>query len=634
MVIHMKYIIRCFAHSRLYDRIRDVIDAIDDTELDLKLIDCRFDEGTEKIDREIDLGMEVAIAGGAVSRVIKENYSVPLVDLTPSGMDYMSLLVPVAKKHHHIALVYYKKKPDLDYSYYCQQMNVTTESIVYQNVQELYEKVCNSNATLIVGPSTAVEQAERCGKESLLLYPTDDTILQKIFQGKEIAKGVRDKRNRLKFTDTILKHFPAGILGIDAEGYITECNEDAGQIVGFKSGNLIGQRAAEVCPWFDFEQATAQQETTNILVKISQKRTYIRYVNFQYNQINLGAVMLLQTADDIKQAEQDYETRKWKKRIQSGFYAQYSFQNVVGDSAAIREVIESSREFARTNSNVMIVGETGTGKELIAQSIHNASLRSGGPFVAINCAALPENIIESELFGYEEGAFTGSRKGGKTGLIELSDHGTLFLDEVGELSKSLQVKLLRVIQEKEFIRIGGTQKISVDLRTISATNKAVLSSSSDNPMRLDLLYRLNVLSVQVPPLRERDHDVVQLFNRFLKNQEPVSLAQQDEEVLLTYSWPGNIRELQNVAERFSIYYANDRLRRTLTSREILIRSIGKDILFQDIMDSYGYHGPKSITGDLITKLISIFPYSREKIADRLEISRSTMWRLLKNTEPV
>ena len=353
-------------------------------------------------------------------------------------------------------------------------------------------------------------------------------------------------------------------------------------------------------------------------------------MNLQYNQIKLGSVMLLQAADDIKQAERDYETKKWKKRIQSGFYAQYTFQDIVGESAAIREVIESSQEFARTNANVMIVGETGTGKELIAQSIQNYSLRNDGPFVAINCAALPENIIESELFGYEEGAFTGSRKGGKTGLIELSNHGTLFLDEVGELSKSLQVKLLRVIQEKEFMRIGGTQKISVDLRIISATNRAVFGMPSDNPLRLDLLYRLSVLCVHVPPLRERGHDVVLLFNRFLNSQEPISLAQEDEEVLLTYSWPGNIRELQNVAERFSIYYTNNRLRSTLTSREILIRSIGEDSLFQDIMNSYGYNGPKSITNDLVKKLTSIFPYSQEKIANKLGISRSTMWRILKN----
>lgn len=224
----------------------------------------------------------------------------------------------------------------------------------------------------------------------------------------------------------------------------------------------------------------------------------------------------------------------------------------------MNDLIEKAAKIAKTNSAILIIGESGTGKELLAQSIHNASNRKNAPFIAINCAALSETLLESELFGYEEGAFTGARKGGKKGLFEMADRGTIFLDEIGDAPLSIQTKLLRVLQEKEIMRISGEKVIPVDVRVIAATNKDLLDLIEKSSFRKDLYYRLNVLPLSVPPLRERKDDIVILLKLFLKKyavRENIRMPKPDNDIiniLKKYPWPGNIRELENLAEYVTI----------------------------------------------------------------------------------
>ena len=225
---------------------------------------------------------------------------------------------------------------------------------------------------------------------------------------------------------------------------------------------------------------------------------------------------------------------------------------MVGVSDGIERTKQILRRMAATESPVLLIGETGTGKELFANAVHQASRRSKGPFVAINCAAMPENLLESELFGYEEGAFTGAKKGGRPGLFEFAHHGTLFLDEVEGMSPALQVKLLRVLQEHEIMRVGGNKIISIDVRIVAATNESLEEKVQDGSFRRDLYYRLNTLPVLIPPLRQRGDDVFLLMERFnsgLKGN--FVLSDEVKDLFLHYSWPGNIRELRNLAEYFS-----------------------------------------------------------------------------------
>lgn len=224
-------------------------------------------------------------------------------------------------------------------------------------------------------------------------------------------------------------------------------------------------------------------------------------------------------------------------------------------NSAMAETIQKARQYAVSNSNVLILGESGTGKEMFAQSIHNASRFAQGPFVAINCAALPENLLESELYGYEEGAFTGAKKGGKPGLFELSHNGTLFLDEIGELPLRLQGKLLRSIQERCIYRVGGEKMIPITNRLICATNRDLWKNVEQGEFREDLYYRINVLQVHIPPLRERREDILPLARMLLQNKRKDSIPAAGElpdqvlEQMTSYYWPGNVRQLESFLER-------------------------------------------------------------------------------------
>uniref|UniRef100_UPI000E51BEB0 sigma-54 interaction domain-containing protein n=1 Tax=Clostridium sp. AM58-1XD TaxID=2292307 RepID=UPI000E51BEB0 len=322
--------------------------------------------------------------------------------------------------------------------------------------------------------------------------------------------------------------------------------------------------------------------------------------------------------------------REKRRQEEKGFRAKRNFVDIIGSSPATKQCISEAKIFAKSEANVMIYGETGVGKEIFAQSIHNRSFRKDGPFIAINCAAIPDNLLEAELFGYDEGAFTGGRKGGKKGLFELADGGTLFLDEIGDISPALQSRLLRVLQEREVMHIGGERMIPIDVRVIAATNRD-LEHYTNEEFRRDLLYRLNVLELKIPPLRERSSDAAELFEFYFKIKRGISiyyveLTEGVREIMQLYSWPGNIRELQNCCERFVLYLEQAGKVSSLYMKKSMVKAIGEERLRNDILNMYGYDG-KNATPELVEQLKKVFSYNREQIAAVLGISRTTMWRI-------
>ena len=269
----------------------------------------------------------------------------------------------------------------------------------------------------------------------------------------------------------------------------------------------------------------------------------------------------------VNKAVSLYQVVKDNRLLRETVESQYRFGNFIGKSKAIRDVFETIRKVAPSNATVLIEGESGTGKELVAKSIHFNSSRRDKPFIAVNCSALAENLLESELFGHEKGAFTGA-VARKKGRFELADHGTLFLDEIGELSQNLQVKLLRVLQEKTFELVGGTRPITADIRVITATNKNLREEMLRGRFREDLFYRLNVVRIELPPLKQRKEDIRLLVNHFIDKYTPerkvnIPVKGVDQEVdrlFFDYSWPGNVRELENLIERVMILCPNDTVR--------------------------------------------------------------------------
>jgi Nif-specific regulatory protein len=286
-------------------------------------------------------------------------------------------------------------------------------------------------------------------------------------------------------------------------------------------------------------------------LRYKQERDYDREAEF----LGIVASMMAQALKVEHLIEADKQRLlEENTHLKQELRERYDFSHIIGNSSPLREVYEQVTKVARTNTTVLLRGESGTGKELIAHAIHYNSLRAAKPFVKVSCAALPETLIESELFGYEKGAFTGAQ-GRKKGRFELADGGTLFLDEIGDLNLSTQIKLLRVLQEREFERLGGTETVKVNVRLIAATNKEMERAIAENQFREDLYYRLNVFMIYMPPLRERKSDILLLADHFLekyarehgKRIKRISTPAID--MLTSYHWPGNVRELENTLER-------------------------------------------------------------------------------------
>lgn len=329
----------------------------------------------------------------------------------------------------------------------------------------------------------------------------------------------------------------------------------------------------------------------------------------------------------------------------AGLSAEYTFENIIGNSSAIRDIIRTAKDYANSPLSLLITGESGVGKELFAQSVHNYSNRRKGPFVALNCASFPENLIESELFGYVGGAFTGASKSGQIGKFELADGGTLFLDEVGELPYHFQSKLLRVLETWTVTRIGSSKPSPVNVRLIAATNRDLMKMVEEGLFRQDLFYRLQILNIIIPPLRDRKEDILPLSDTLLQQgKNPDSdtvktLTPDAKRLLVEYNWPGNVRELRNVLYRASLLSKTNYI-----SREVIESSIsanGTNISVSASSDSHTEdlsaserleYRRKEVERsyiNLLKEAISITNGNRSKAAELLGISRNTFYRMLK-----
>ena len=333
----------------------------------------------------------------------------------------------------------------------------------------------------------------------------------------------------------------------------------------------------------------------------------------------------------VRNALERRALRQENQTLRQELSQRYSFANMVGKSAPMQQVYELISKVAPSRANVLVTGESGTGKELVAKAIHFNSSRREYPFVPVNCGAIPETLLESELFGHEKGAFTGA-SGQKAGLFEVANNGTIFLDEIGELPQSMQVKLLRVLQEREFRRVGGTKDISIDVRLIAATNKDLAIETKEGRFREDLYYRLNVIHIPLPPLRERPEDIPLLINHFYQSHagHDVKVSEAALRLLLDYPWPGNIRELHNVLERCLILGSAECIGVDSLPSQVRDAATGTPAhdLPEDGLDLDAYLG--AIERELLLKALERSNNVRTRAAELLKMSfRSIRYRLQK-----
>lgn len=349
--------------------------------------------------------------------------------------------------------------------------------------------------------------------------------------------------SNIDFAYTAINIFPKALIIVDKDGQIIISNKAFMQLVkkeaveGINCRNLISNIAT----------VNFNETKTGCLLDINNRTMNADYFSLKKDGSLIGGIFIFKGMIELNEAE-----TRFKDRFQKG---RYTIDNIVGESVCIKELKELIRRSARSNSTVLITGESGTGKELVAHSIHTISKRRSWPFIRINCAAMPESIFESELFGYAEGAFTGAQKGGKAGKFEAADNGTIFLDEIGDMSCNMQSKLLRVLQEHEIERLGENKIRQIDVRIIAATNQNLTRKVKKGQFREDLYYRLQVINIRLPSLRERKEDIPILVKHFLEKynrdfeRNISSLDDQLMHLFMNYDWPGNIRHLENVIEQ-------------------------------------------------------------------------------------
>lgn len=443
----------------------------------------------------------------------------------------------------------------------------------------------------------------------------------------------------LKITEwvkIILDSLYDGILIIDSEGIVRYINPAYTRITKVKEENIIGKKLSDVRKG---SYLTEVIKSGKLQLNVHRKMDEVEYiVNMVpiYGKKNkvLGGISLLNELNDVYKLTEKLNLSKiiiqnLKEHVKSLGSGKYNFEDIIAVDKKSIEIKEFAKRIALTDSNVLITGESGTGKELYASAIHNFSLRKDFPFIPVNCASFEKSLIESELFGYEEGTFTGAKKNGKTGLFQLANGGVLFLDEIGELEYGLQGKLLRVLQEKSIRKIGGSKEIPIDVRLICATNKDLFKLMEEGKFRRDLYYRIAIIPLTIPPLRERKDDIPALANKFIsdlsqKYKKDMFLSQEAIQLLKEYEWCGNIRELKNIIE----FTFNMREERVILKEHLPIK-VEENILDSEIIELNEYIN--KVEKEYINKAIAKYGDSvegKKKAAKALGISLATFYNKL------
>ena len=377
------------------------------------------------------------------------------------------------------------------------------------------------------------------------------------------TETIEDLKHQLEMYRLIFESIHNGAMVTDAEGIITHFNRFYGQFLGVDPEVQIGRHCTEAVEnsRMHIVARTGKAEINHSQLIRGQKMVVQRVPIVRDGNVIavFGQVMFKDIKDVGKLARElsllESKVKLYEEELLSLRSTRYTFESIIGKSDAIQNLKREALKAAANSFPVLITGESGTGKELFAQAIHHASARRLHPFVRINCAAIPRDLLESELFGYEKGAFTGAKTEGKPGKFELAHAGTIFLDEIGDLPPEMQPKLLRAIEDKEFERVGGTRVVRSDFRVVAATNQNLEGMLATGRFRKDLFYRLNVISLNIPPLRDRPSDILAITDHFLEqtareaNLEGLSIDKEAERALRAYQWPGNVRELANVLER-------------------------------------------------------------------------------------
>ncbi len=586
---------------------------------------------------------DAIICTGATGAYLRQQLSIPIVPLSITGADVIQALEEAFRYSRRVAVLSTRNNaPDLAALQRLCNLKLTQGSYSTRDEAErLVDKFRDDGIEVVIGTSMVCEMARERGLNGVLAISTT-AIESALEEALSLLMSERAEATRLNWINASLRHLSEGVIAVDSLGSIQALNAVASSLLGLGNDEAITQSIHELVPELDVRGVldSAVPDKGRVLTLNGHSVAVQTFPIFDNARL-VGAVTILQESTAVSRIER--QLRMNSRRTE--FRARYSLDTIVGSSASMHRIVKLSEIYARSDCSIVIIGESGTGKELFAQGIHNASRRAKRAFVAFNCAAFPESLIESELFGYEEGAFSGARKGGKPGLFELAHMGTIFLDEIGDMPLLLQTRLLRVIQERETIRLGGTQPVSIDVRIIAATHRNLAERVKEGLFREDLYYRLNVLQLNIPPLRERGHDLYEIALSVIREVGSRHGLHQTENILdswmptlKAHHWPGNVRELENVIERLALHAATEKSddlldelwpeRHQHRERPSKDEATASDQPISEFL-ARQRQSQREEEVELIKQAIAQAGGNVVKAARELGISRSTLWRRLR-----
>ena len=593
-------------------------------------------------------GSRIFICRGRNTSLIEHHVSVPVINVPYLYEEIYRSFEAAAAPPERIAMVGFDKAQDIMRTF--RRISGLDVQLIEPKspgtiMEELKEGLRPGTEALIGGFSVkrAISEIREMGLRHIPLMVEPSNISTAIDSALNILSSMERKDEFLTTISTTINRISNAVMNFDTTGRLLLSNARAEQLLPFVKDFLFTGDSSFYLTLEPKAYADSRTVPKKEQILHADNRTYVaEYLPVIVNKRLKSIVVIISSENSIQTAEKHLRLSQSKR----GYTAKNHFPDMIGNSPIFRNTVELAKKYAHSQSSVLITGETGTGKELFAQSIHNASSRCNEPFVAINCAALPQSLLESELFGYVKGAFTGASKEGKMGIFEMAHRGTVFLDEIGEMDLNVQAKLLRVLQEREVCRLGDDKIIPVDIRIISATNKDLEELVRQKLFREDLLYRLNVLELRLPPLRERAGDIPLLIRAYSERQNhPVDFLPEAVRLLETQPYPGNIRQLFNLLERIITLSDGDKIEATqlsdilhlpapgISSVSDLKKADTKSLTFENSAPSLSSLSLDSeierCEEEQIRNTLQKNRGSRKETARELGISPATLWRKMK-----
>ncbi len=618
-----------FSLSKLNELLEAVIPQLEPV-AEVRVFHLGFEEALDAARALIKGGdeVDVFVSAGSNGAYLKARAPVPVVVVAPTGFDMLAALSRARKLSGRVGLVTYGAvTPELEQFKDLYDLEIAQRAYVTaQDARAAVRALRAAGVEVVVGPGLVCDLAEEAGLRGVFLY-SESSVREALARAVEIARVARVEEARRERIDTILHHLRDGVVAVDAEERVESLNPAMERLLGVSAAKVVGARLSSVAPALGLARVLESGVPELEGIQTVGKRTLVtNRIPFVEQGTQTGAVLTCQDASEIARVDRSLRSHERPRR----FVARHELADVIGVSPAVRRARALAATYARTDATVLVTGASGTGKELFAQGIHNASPRHSHPFVAVNCAAFPETLLESELFGYEEGAFTGSRRGGRAGLFEAAHTGTIFLDEIGDMPLPLQTRLLRVLQEREVLRLGANDPTPVDVRVVAATNRDLERCVADGSFRADLYYRLDILHLHLPPLAERPEDVGpvagRLLEQALRRYGALALRDRAAAVLLPLlarcPWPGNVRQLENVVERAAVLCSSaGALGEALEDQ---LRAVVPAPLAPDAPRRRG--DPDDAERARIEQVLRECNGNQSEAARRLGIGRTTLWR--------